>query len=149
MELTSSIMGASGGAFAIMIALVTLSPNYTVSLFGVIPIKVKWIALFFVVTELLRVSDGNAGGHFAHFGGMALGFLFVKYVKEGFSCTKFSSSKTKKKSSFKVTINKDYKESKEQINQDEVDAILNKIASSGYASLSKSEKEALFKSNKN
>lgn len=143
------ILGASGGAFALMIALVTLSPNYTVNLFGILPLKVKWIALFFVVTELLRVSDTNAGGHFAHFGGMALGYAFIKLVKEGFNIPKINWSQPKKKPNFKVTVNKDYKETEANRNQDEIDAILNKIARSGYASLSKSEKDALFKSNKN
>jgi len=146
---SSYLLGASGGAFALMIALVTLAPHYTVNLFAIVPLKVKWIALFFVVTELLRVSDRNAGGHFAHFGGMAMGFIFIKLVKDGFSLPQINWSKPKQKKDFKVTINKEYKETKSNINQDEVDAILNKIARSGYDSLSKSEKEALFKSNKN
>lgn len=146
----STLVGASGGAFALMIALVTLSPNYTVNLFGLLPIKVKYIALCFVVTELLRVSDSNAGGHFAHFGGMALGFIYIKLMQKSFTIPKFNWNKGRKKQKFKVTINKDYKAPERKTdNQDEIDAILNKIARSGYDSLSSSEKKALFNSDHN
>lgn len=146
---SSTLVGASGGAFALMVALVTLSPNYTINLFGIVPVKVKWIALFFIVTELLNISDSNAGGHFAHIGGMALGFAYIKLLKGRVEFPNFKWPKRKKKPKFKVTINKDYKKepNNTKVNQDEIDAILNKIARSGYDSLSKSEKEALFKSN--
>ena len=101
----------------------------------------------------MNISDKNAGGHFAHFGGMIFGFLYIRYTqgKLKIPSINLGRSSNTKKPKFKVTVNKDFKvvqDTKDTVSQKEIDAILDKISRSGYNSLSKKEKELLFKASK-
>lgn len=141
------LFGASAGAMALMTGLVTTSPTYNIHLFGVVKIRVLWIAIFFLLMDLIGLVRSNSGGHFAHLGGMLFGFIYVRIYQGDFTFPSFSWPVREKKQKFKVNINEDYKPSSSgsDLNQDEIDAILDKISKSGYNSLSKSEKEKLFK----
>ena len=78
----SIVLGASGAVSGIVAALATYAPNQEVRLiFPPIPVKMKWLALVFLVMDLRGgvsgVSDGVA--HWVHIGGMATGFLLMKF----------------------------------------------------------------------
>lgn len=154
-------LGASASVMAIVIATVSYSPNYIVNLVFLGPVKIKYIALVFVLTDLIQLPQGNAGGHLAHFGGAFYGWLFISQLRKGKDIstgfnqmmeTVFSWFKLKKK--MKVTHkrartadDRAYNKAKKQ-NQENLNVILEKISKSGYDSLSKAEKEVLFKSSK-
>lgn len=152
----SLMLGASASIFAIVFAAATLAPDYEIKLaiFGVI--RIKYIAVFSLLLDMINIPYGNSGGYIAHVGGALCGFLYIKSLQGGFDWSSpinklldFISSVFKPKSNIRVTYkNTDFKKNKPpKIGKDEqsyVDEILDKIARSGYDSLTKEEKDFLF-----
>src|SRR6056297_432589 len=152
----SFALGASASVIAIVIAVSVHAPDHTIHLLFLGPVKLKYIALVTIAIDILSIASSNAGGHIAHLGGALYGYLFVQQYKKGKNINKgfdrfmdklFSLFKPKPK--FKVTYKRpmtDIEYNKEKIKkQKDVDQILDKIAKSGYDSLTKKEKEILFK----
>jgi membrane associated rhomboid family serine protease len=150
-------LGASASVMAVVVGVGTYSPNYEIRLFGLFTVKLKYIAIFSFAIDVLSISNSNSGGHIAHIGGAALGFFFAKQWTKGKDITSwvgktsdFCAAIFKPRSKMKVehkrksTSNYKYA-SRKKDDQAEIDAILDKISRSGYDSLSKSEKEMLFK----
>ena len=79
----SSLVGASAGVMAIMVATATLLPDYTISLILIGPVKLKWLVLFFIVIDFLGIAGPNGGGEIAHLGGGLIGFIYVKQLQKG------------------------------------------------------------------
>jgi membrane associated rhomboid family serine protease len=158
----SVMLGASGAVFAVVVGAATLMPNYTFFMFLLGPVRIKYIAAFYIVFSFVQLSaDNNAGGQLAHLGGALMGFIFIKQLKKGTDMgqplTKLAESIKKlfaRKPAMKVTYHKkesnrstvsSYNQASYTPNQDEIDAILDKISRSGYESLTKEEKQKLFR----
>jgi membrane associated rhomboid family serine protease len=154
-------LGASASVLAIIIAISTYVPDYTVHLFLVGKMKLKYLALILIAIDVLSIQSNNAGGHIAHLGGALWGFLYAYSLKngndlykmlDGIRLPKFTwkSSKDVKFSTSRPKngkpINDDEYNKKRAASQQEIDRILDKISRSGYSSLNKEEKEMLFKS---
>jgi membrane associated rhomboid family serine protease len=157
------LVGASASIMAILGATTALAPDYEVRLYFLFNVKLKFIAAFLIVANIFTMPNGNAGGNMAHLGGVAFGFLYIYLLRNG---TDLAAPVNKffdwvvgwfeKKPTPKVTFKKVYKNtsptpsvsSKEKIDQTKVDAILDKIAQNGYDSLTKAEKDYLFKASK-
>lgn len=77
------LLGASGAVFAIVAAAATYLPNTSVHLMFLGPVKLKYIALFYVVLFVYRLSGNNAGGEAAHLGGVLLGYLYIRQYQKG------------------------------------------------------------------
>ena len=148
-------LGSSASVLSILIAAATYRPDYTLNLFLLGQVRMKWVAIVFVVIDFLSISKGNSGGHIAHLGGALWGFLYVFMLKNDFDIYKIF----KKKAKIRVkTVNSErYHErpkTDEQYNaeraaeQEEIDRILDKISKSGYSSLNDKEKEFLFRQSK-
>ncbi len=158
MALNSYALGASASVMAIVFAITFLIPEYKVYLVFLGEVKLKYIALFSIVLDLISIPVGNAGGHIAHLGGALFGFVFIYYYKKGILITKWletaweklidsTQSKPKMKVTYRKTGHSDIDYNTRKVSdQAKVDAILDRISRSGYASLSKEEKEFLFKS---
>jgi membrane associated rhomboid family serine protease len=160
----SIIYGASASVIAILVAIATYTPNLEWRLAIIGSVKLKYIAIFFVAIDVLFLDGGNTGGRLAHLGGALFGFLFSLNLKKGndwskgfYAFTGFFESLVKPKKKMKVASRqspgyktqyypKDSKE--EKTRQQKIDIILDKISRSGYDSLSKEEKETLFKASK-
>lgn len=158
---SSTAIGASAGVMAILTGSATLFPNVKAyALFFEIPLK--YLALFIFIIDIISLkSFDNPGGHIAHIGGAALGFLFVNAMKKGSDWSLFFNNALEKlKEVFSFSRNKnikvvyrkkmsdeDYNAAKIDL-QNKLDSILDKISKSGYESLSKEEKDILFKSSK-
>ncbi|MCG3168087.1 MAG: hypothetical protein POELPBGB_03887 [Bacteroidia bacterium] len=156
------MVGASAGVMAIVLAAATLVPDYVLHLLLIGPVRLKHIALFVVVMDLIGVTYfDNAGGHLSHLGGALFGYVFVVQMKIGkdlssgfnnliFSVKQLFRRKSKIKVVHKRSLSDEEYNLKRKIRQEEIDEILDKISSSGYESLTKKEKEILFKaSNEN
>ncbi len=152
-------LGASASVMAVVAGVGTYSPNYTIRLIFLGEVKLKYIAIAWFVIDVLSISNSNSGGHIAHIGGAALGFYFAKQWAKGKDITAWVSkisdfalalvkpgTKRKMKVKYKrpSTSNYEYNGRKKE-EQAEIDTILDKISRSGYDSLSKKEKEILFK----
>ncbi|MDQ8187884.1 rhomboid family intramembrane serine protease [Pelagicoccus sp. SDUM812002] len=155
-----SVIGASAAASALLIFFACLNPDREVLLFFVIPVKPRYLAYFYVGIGILGLffqelfaKGPNAVAHSAHLGGMLFAFLFHKYVYQpnpydnsgtvSLSFARFFKKrpKTEKSTSgytYRVNVSRDTRDLKE-----EVDRILDKINSKGFASLSSKEKEVL------
>ena len=108
--------------------------------------------------DLIQIPVSNAGGHLAHLGGAAWGFYYNNQLKKGndpgnqiINFLNYLKGFFKKKSKVRKVYKRDNfkKPSKEEVDQKKIDLILDKISKSGYDSLTKSEKETLFKAGKN
>lgn len=156
---SASAVGASASVLAIMIAIATYVPNYAVQFpfFGFI--KLKYIAIFIVTIDLLSIPNSNAGGHLAHIGGALFGYIYVIQIKKGkdyslsfFNLLSVLINTFKRKKRINISHRRpksDYEfNSEKSLKQKEIDKILEKIANSGYDSLSKNEKAKLFNASK-
>jgi membrane associated rhomboid family serine protease len=152
-------LGASASVLAIVVAIATYSPNYSVRFPFIGIVKLKHIAIFCVILDVLSIPQGNAGGHIAHLGGALFGYFYIKQLKKGNDISNgFSNFLNKLVNTFKTksklkTVHKRPKSDK-QFNtekteqQKAVDLVLEKISKSGYESLSKEEKATLFSASK-
>lgn len=150
-------MGSSASVLAIIIAISTYVPDYSVRLFLIGRLKLKYMAIAFVIIDLLSIQSGNPGGHIAHLGGALWGFIYAYSLKNGndfysiFNSIKFTGftkkSKTPKFTTTRTSrpINDNEYNKQKVITQKEIDRILDKISKSGYTSLTSREKELLFK----
>ncbi|CAM1363153.1 Membrane associated serine protease, rhomboid family [Tenacibaculum sediminilitoris] len=151
----SILLGASAGISAIFIGIATYIPNYELKFPLIGFVKLWVVACIWVAVDIIQIPAGNAGGHLAHIGGALLGFFYVRNAsnKELNIFSFINKLFTKKEKKLKTVYNSGNKTPKNSVdktrNQTEIDAILDKISKSGYDTLSKSEKEFLFKQGKN
>ena len=147
----SLMLGASAGVFSVVVGSATLMPNYTFYLLLIGPVRIKYIALFYVLLSFFDVAGTNAGGEIAHLGGAFIGYIYIRQLQNGINIGEgiinfinFFSEKKENKEKKKENIQKET----EETTQDEVDKILDKISESGYSSLTSKEKERLFNASK-
>ncbi|MRT17398.1 rhomboid family intramembrane serine protease [Vitellibacter sp. q18] len=158
------LIGASGAVTAIMIFMATYSPNTEVRIFT-FNLKLWHIALFLFLFDLVRIpSSGNAGGLMAHVGGALFGYVYAVQLAKGNDIGKwFENFMDWVANLFKPRAKKPFKKvhrttqpvprrstskAEKSENQKKVDSILDKIGKSGYESLTKEEKDFLFKAGK-
>ncbi len=162
--MNTSLIGASAGVTAVLIFVCTYLPNQEVRVIF-FNVKLWQIGVFVVLMDLVQIPlGGNVGGRIAHLGGALLGYMYARQlmqgrdIGEGFSkfldaVTNMFNSKAKKApmktvhwqqrttTATKANYDKDN-------HQRKIDNILDKIGKSGYESLSKVEKDFLFKAGK-
>lgn len=151
----SFALGSSASVLSILIAAATYQPEYKLNLFLLGEVKMKWIAIIFVIIDILSIPKGNSGGHIAHLGGALWGFLYAYMLRKDFDI--YLIFKRKPRIRVKTRNAGNYHQrakTDEQFNaeraqtQEEIDRILEKIAKNGYSSLSEKEKEYLFRQSK-
>ena len=136
-------IGASGAIFGILVAYALMFPDNLIYVYFLFPIKAKYLVIFFAVVELVAsfryTPDGI--GHFAHLGGMVVGYI---YLKSDLRILRLSQlfKETKHKRELREINRK--REQTQQLMQ-RVDQILDKINQVGYDNLSKEEKKLLEK----
>jgi len=159
-NISPNILGASAAVYAVMFAAITLLPEYEFYFFGIFLIKIKYIAWFFLLISFIVPSSG-----ISHLGGALAGYSYIYLLRKGFDLgspietigdwwsslwrpkpamkipqRKYSESTVSSKGSSNANLDPNYFP-----DQDEVDAILDKIGKSGYESLTKEEKQKLYR----
>ena len=86
---SSYLLGASASVLAIVIAVGVREPNYPIQLMFVGTVKLKQVAIFMLLLDLLFMTSGNAGGHIAHLGGALAGWWFAAGLQKGHDATKW------------------------------------------------------------
>ena len=170
----SLMLGASAGVYAVVVGAATFMPNHPMylwpisMLFG--PIRIKYIALFSVIMSFRQIDGSNAGGELAHLAGAGLGFIYITQLRKGndlgtwvINMINFFKSFFTRQPKIKVTHKSGMRTPSQRkskpssstsssnvpiADQNEIDAILDKISQSGYESLSKDEKQKLFNASK-
>ncbi|MFQ3340640.1 MAG: membrane associated rhomboid family serine protease [Flavobacteriaceae bacterium] len=153
---TPVMIGASAGVMAVFIFISTYSPDQEVSII-LFKVKLRYLAIGFVLVDIIQIPYGNSGGHLAHIGGAGLGFLFAQRLKKGIDIgLPFERLVTKMIDLFRKkptlqTVHKQKssktnpsKPSSDKLHQKRIDTILDKISTSGYESLTQKEKDYLF-----
>jgi membrane associated rhomboid family serine protease len=152
----SAAIGASASVMAIVIAIAVYVPDYTIHLLLLGRIKIKYMALaIFILTSVMDFSI-NSGGKLAHMGGALFGYLYILNLRQGrdlgkrfnkgldFLATLFKPRKKLKVTHKKPVTEYEYNKMKSE-QQVRINHILDKISKGGYDSLTKEEKETLFK----
>ncbi len=145
---SAHLVGASAGVIAVLVAVATLLPDYTVFLIIFGAVRLKYIAIVSILLYAISIPNGNAGGELAHLGGALFGFVMIKQLRNGRDLTKWMTAllqfNFKKKPQMKVVRNTN-KTNASVASEELVDRILDKINKSGFDSLTKDEKEILYK----
>ena len=155
------IMGASAGVLSVFIGIAAYRPDMVVNLILIGPVKLMYVAAVFLLLDLVGIGSGDGVAHEAHIGGALYGYLasrqlthgrdwslgFVNALESLFTPFKRKRSKLRVEKRFShSTVRSDESFNVAKKNkQARVDAILDKISRSGYDSLSKEEKDILFK----
>ena len=169
---SSTALGASGAVMAIISAAAFISPNYSMRLFIIGDVTLKYIVLFLIIMDLVGISAmDNTGGHIAHLGGVVFGALFVNLLRQGTDLADgfnhffdaigaIFEKKTVEKKKSPLTVShkakvitqkrsKGNSVSDESVPyQEKLDEILDKIKKDGYDNLTDEEKEFLFQASK-
>ncbi|MGA3013560.1 MAG: rhomboid family intramembrane serine protease [Bacteroidales bacterium] len=160
--INSVALGASASVMAIVTAISFYVPNYSIQLLFIGRIRIIYLAIVLFIFDFIAIPGGNAGGHIAHIGGAFFGYfmsLYFRKTRYTYSTGVFSSIFKRITTAFKTRFKKqpstpysgrpktdeDYNDEK-NLNQKRIDYILEKISRGGYESLTKEEKEFLFRS---
>ncbi|MBD3724705.1 MAG: rhomboid family intramembrane serine protease [Flavobacteriaceae bacterium] len=161
--ISTKLVGASGAIMGVLIATAVYAPYMELRLALIGRVKLWQVALVLLLFDLVQLPIENSGGHLAHLAGALFGFIYIKTLQRGFDLSKPISilqdffedlqKPKKKKPPFKAVhknsnINTTNTNFNKDINQKKIDDILDKISQSGYDSLTKEEKEFLFKAGK-
>jgi len=171
------ILGASAAVMSVVFAVVVYKPDFIINLIFIGPVKIKYIGIIAFLLDFMGLLGNLKGGiaasdgiaHTAHIGGAAFGLWFGYSMKKGADITRafnnflnniFSVFSSKNSISHRMKISRadkfsrpkpasdwDYNSQKAD-RQKEIDRILDKISKKGYGSLSKKEKDFLFKQKK-
>jgi membrane associated rhomboid family serine protease len=156
------MIGASAAVMAIVMGAAFYRPDVQLNLLLLGPVKIVYIAGFAFLLDFLSLGNSlNPGGHVAHIGGALAGYFFAIRYKNGNDITRWMGGaidwfvglfKPRHKSKMKVKHARretDWEYNKRKhTEQDEIDAILDKLKKSGYSSLSSEEKRKLFDASK-
>lgn len=149
----SPVVGASAAVYGIMLAFAMLWPDVPIYIWGIFPVKAKWLVMALAVLSLLSAFGSGSPdqvAHFAHLGGFAAGFLYIKLDSAtGNPLQKMKKLVTRRR--FKVVpgaapLKPEPPRPKRRDSErmlDDVDAVLDKISTQGMASLTADERKLL------
>lgn len=152
----SVAIGASASVMAVVVAIAAYVPDYSVNLFLLGRVRIKYVALaIFILTSVMDFSV-NSGGKLAHIGGALFGYIYTYNLRRGRDLGKglnrvidFFTTLFKPRKKLRVTYKKratDYEYNKARTDhQEKINRILDKISKGGYDSLTKEEKDLLFR----
>lgn len=155
------ILGASAAVMGVFIGIAAYRPDMVVNLLLLGPVRLKYVALAVLVLDLIAIRQGgNTGGHLAHLGGALYGYLASRQLARGRDLSLDLVQRLEglwarlRPGRGRLRVEKRPgarprpaagPTTDERQRQARVDAILDKISKSGYGSLSKDEKDFLFK----
>lgn len=157
-----SLVGASGAIMAILMATTIYAPMMSLRLFVFGQVKLWHLAVVLIIIDVIQLPLSNTGGHLAHLGGALFGYIFIKAINSGYDLVSWPANFldvvvnffSKKPRTRIRTVHKNNSPKKEKRTsqilikdrrQQQIDDILDKISRSGYDSLSKEEKDFLFR----
>ncbi|AMC09836.1 hypothetical protein Lupro_00520 [Lutibacter profundi] len=154
------LAGASAAVTTLFIAIATKIPRYSLQLRFIGSVELWVLAAIWVVLSILQLANPDKGSAIAHLSGAIFGYIYTKQLSKGndigswfeYIVEYFSNLlKPKKKSPFKAVYKTKKRTSTNEVSkskQRKIDDILDKISKSGYESLTKEEKDFLFRAGK-
>jgi membrane associated rhomboid family serine protease len=171
------LVGASGSIFGLLAAFGLMFPDQQLLIYFIVPVKAKYAVLIFILLEVVSVPGGDSISHLAHLGGAVAGIIFLLidgggtgvltnvFKRRGPSQNKWQSPRQsfggfrhrdedameaeyeEIGSSRSTTVTKP-QSGHRVITQEDIDRILDKIASSGYQNLSEEERQILIEASR-
>ena len=165
-------IGASGSVYGVLVAFGMLFPERPIFLYFLFPIRAKYFVLIYIAIEFLSLGGVSNVAHAAHLGGAAVGFFYVLLTRRGIDFSKyFKNIKTDKfQSQTKGNLYRnpyydkynrtdeyentsdaefsDINKKDDEVSQERIDEILDKISREGYQNLTEEEKKILFEASK-
>jgi membrane associated rhomboid family serine protease len=157
-------VGASGGIYGLLMAYAILFPRRAIYLYFFIPIPAMYLIGFLILIELFSVGDLSLTAHLAHIGGAFIGLVYILVERKfNFSLDGLIENLLyRRKMKYYTTTNSRYKDvefyeiedeeatrkKEDEVDQEEIDRILDKISKYGYQSLTDEEKRILFEASK-
>ena len=150
-----SIIGASAAVYGVMLAFAMAWPNAPIYIWGIFPVKAKWLVGFFVLITFTNAFGGAGGGvaHFAHLGGFAAGFLYLKTdwrasqaiqsMEKAARARRFAIVPREEREAATSDQRRRSEDAGEQKALDVVDRVLDKISAEGMGSLTEQERKLL------
>ena len=142
------ILGASAGVFGVMMGFAHFWPHTPIHIWGIIPVPARMLVIITTVIAVYSGYTGRGGGvaHFAHLGGYAGAFLYLKWLDRQRGSFKRKITATPKETVSRLDGWKTIDRARiHEVNRDEVDRILDKISAQGIGALTAEEK--IFLSN--
>lgn len=136
-------LGASASVMAVVFAVAVRHPNQPIGLLLIGTVRLKYLALATVLIDLVSIPASNAGGHIAHLGGALFGFAFARMLAKGRDITRLPLARKQQTQSTNWPFGQQSKP-KQTLSEQQLNHILDKISRSGYDSLTRAEKKALF-----
>jgi hypothetical protein len=152
-------IGAS--TIALLAAAATYVPNMEIQLVLLGRVKIKWIAIILIIFDIMSIADQSQLYRISNIGGAAYGFISIMMMKQGSLNFKnpFAELFRNKNPHFTSSVNDNYTKTRQESDgeynqrkkaeQDEIDAILDKVRKNGYEGLSAKEKQKLFDKSNN
>ena len=150
-----SIIGASAAVYGVMLAFAMAWPNALIYFWGIFPVKAKWLVAFLVLVTFSSAFGGAGGGvaHFAHLGGFAAGFLYLKTdwrasqaiqnMGKAARARRFAIVPREEREAATGAGRRRSGDTGEKRTLDDVDRVLDKISAEGMASLTEQERRLL------
>jgi membrane associated rhomboid family serine protease len=152
----SPIIGASGAVYGIMLAFAMNWPDTQIWIWGIFPIQARWLVAILASVSVLFAFNGAQSGvaHFAHLGGFAAAFLYLKLDRPWNRLGQLRRMNTKRRMTV-VPGARDAetprpapppergRDATENQLLDELDRVLEKISTDGMASLTSAERRLL------
>ncbi|MFI5311222.1 MAG: rhomboid family intramembrane serine protease [Gemmatimonadales bacterium] len=139
----AAVIGASAAVFGVMLAFAWFWPRDQILIWGILPVEARWLVVITTAMALWSGMRGSTGGvaDFAHLGGYAGAFLYLKWIASVPGMRRFQKQATagvpdRTLSNWKKVDTKTVHEA----NRDEVNRILDKISAMGLGSLTPQEK---------
>ncbi len=156
----TAIIGASAAIYGLMLAFAWYWPESPIYVWGIFPVKAKWLVGFFFVLTFISAFGGAGGGiaHFAHLGGLLAGLSYLKFGQtlgarfgemrssrgsERFAIVPRKASHEEQRNRASRKIKKEVRFGGEEDLLDEVDRILDKISARGMEALTEEERQVL------
>jgi membrane associated rhomboid family serine protease len=140
------LLGASAAVLGVAAVMAVYAPNYTVYLWGLLEMRYKYFyLLIFAISTVVDLSV-NTGGKISHIGGALFGLIYGYQLRKGIDISNIAFLKKQKTKLKVVSYNPDAGRKSKIDNEEAVmNTLLDKISKSGYDSLTKTEKDTLFK----
>jgi len=142
----AGVVGASAAVLGVMLAYAMYWPRDQVLVWGIVPVEIRWLVLITTVLALWSGFGGSRGGvaDFAHLGGFAGAFLYIKWIARRPGMVRFERQVAKQTPVVELANWKRVNREKvHEVNRAEVDRILDKINATGMGSLTAQERTFL------
>ncbi len=148
-------VGASGAIYGVLLAFGMMFPDRYIYLYFLLPVKAKYFVAGYALIEFISgfgsqsMGSGSNIAHFAHLGGMLIGFIYITFKRNEWSVRQWMNrlKPPGRKTPDGPALYTGGKQGGEAT-EEEIDAILDKISSRGYESLTAEEKRKLLQAGK-